>query len=201
MKQEKINFLSFLANALIAIIAVGGFIYSIYSNKETSETLEVVTTTFETYSDPFLQFDDYDYLKAIERMDCEHPPIGINYRYRNISNFPIRLKITSRRLLFDGRDFLKGPTHFDFSKEEMIIAPNDVIGFTVQKGQEFKSIFKNKRGILTPPFIEFHLNGIISNLSLTKKYEINLIDYIGVDCEQFGIKSVTHHHATYEKIK
>ena len=201
MKNSPVEWMALIFNGIIAVVALVGFAYTIFSNKEVTKTLETIKNTFETYSDPILQFDDYRWFFSGQKMDCANPPSGINFTYKNISNFPIKLLINKISLIFESQDFYQTTEpELRVFKAESLIAPQSTLGFSVMRGDNFKSIFKKKGNVYSKPFLEIHIDGIISNLSGTKKFRIKLIDFIGFDCNRFDLKNIINYEATYSPI-
>jgi hypothetical protein len=106
MEKEKLEKINYISNIVIATVAIAGFIYAIFSNRETSDTLKTITNTFETYTEPLLVFNDYDYLAYKGDLpSCDNLPIGINFSYKNASNFAVKFTRDSLRIKYNNQIF------------------------------------------------------------------------------------------------
>ena len=195
MKVLKIIY--YISTFIIAVVAITGIIYTISSNRETSETLKSINNTFETYTEPILVFDKYRlFNNKDEKLSCDNLPWGINFSYKNASNFPIKFKEDSILVKYGKLDLLDSKGKSDSTS----IAPNSTDAFTMID-RNFPSIFLKKKFIYDPPLLEITLYGIISNLSETKKYKIVLVTYIINDCQSFDAQNIINHSITYERIQ
>jgi len=195
MKNEKkhtiYEIIYFISTYFIAVIAILGFIYSINSSKKMSKTLESFNESIADFTEPVIKFNDYTYFyDKDKKMDCENAPIGIHFTYINKSIIPIKLngvcEISYGEMKFS-TDRIK---EINQSEDPIIISPGETNGTTMLRKEDFKMLL-NKKGIFAPPFLKIHFNGYVSNLSETRKYKVELITAIGVDCEQPTQRSIT----------
>jgi len=203
MKGSPFEWASLLFNGIIAIVAVTGFLYTVFSNRQVSETLKTITNTFETYSDPIFQFEGFDwiYRGKLRKISCENLPYGIAYRYKNISNFPIKLSNMESKIMFEDVVLAdKDNTDMVNAKSETVLAANSNFGYTVVAKDEIDAMFRKHSDIYRPPFLELHFSAIISNLSETKKYKIELVDYIGISCKNLPVQNIINHKTLISRI-
>lgn len=210
MKNTPVEWISLVFNGVIAVVALVGFAYTIISNRDTSKTLsdtskalETIKETFEIYTNPILEFHDFNWFNDNKKpLSCSNPPCGINYEYKNKSNFPIKLIIQKNEILYDGEILSSNqPLHQDEVEKETVIAPQSTIGFTVIKNDEFKTILAHNTSGYNGPRLELRIAGVISSLSGSKKYNIDITDHIVLSCDNYGTKNVIHHSGNFTQIQ
>lgn len=80
-----------LANVVIAACAVIALWFTISQNRGISDALNSARDAFNTQAFPVVGFDSYGWVasQGATKLDCEHPPIGINIIVKNFSVAPV----------------------------------------------------------------------------------------------------------------
>lgn len=196
----------YTSSIIIAFIAIFGYRMSVRSAKETSiilsktsnilnetsNALQKIDTSINSYIQPLLEFSNCSWFTKGKMGNCDNPPYAINTLYINASNVTIKIKNPQIKIYYgdiriDSSDFLNNN-----DKDEYItLATNREFGITrLFTNEAVKKLLKNQKHFSKPPFYRIDFSAIITTMNESKRYKINLINDIGLDCRDYSKKNL-----------
>jgi hypothetical protein len=179
----------YAATYALAIVAILGFFYSIYTSRQNSKMLTMFSDSIDNFTEPILQFYDLDWHwdeALYDTIDCGHPPHGINVKYINASNVPIKvlnpnLQVSMGGVVIPGQQLME-------KDSVIILSPGQLYGRSLYDPL-FPTFLNNKTGLYSPPFLDLRFTAIISTLNEAKKYRFALSNRISSSCTNYERKS------------
>jgi hypothetical protein len=198
--KDKWEIANHVSTFIVALIAVLGFVYAIRSSNETAKVLSNVSQGIVSITAPVLYFNEYDWFRG-DFFDCENPPVGINIKYANGSNMPIKIIKNYITVGTFVGDTVRGNYLLTLCDTlQSILSPKDVKAVSFTFNKEIQGLFVNKTMSGKPPYVYVRFNGVISNLSESVIYDVQLAHFIKYDCKALNVHSISKIEEKYTLI-
>jgi len=191
----------YIANYVLAAIAIFSLFLSIRSSKKVSEELKFIKDGLIHYTEPVIKLVQFNFmLGKNEEISCENPPIGLGVHIQNVS--PVPAEITKTQLdVYYGDKKLDDIIHkIGKDKIKSILVHGEIQKIGTQQKKLFIEYLSVPGIYLAETRLWFEVFVDFSNLRSKKKFRYYTKQEIYFDCEKPQMTEIVILDETIEPI-
>lgn len=178
----------YIANIVVAIIAIISLFLSIRSSGKVSEELKLIKNSLAPYTEPLIKITDFRWLTETEELSCEKLPIGIMIYYKNVSNVPAEVYSSDLEVFYGLKKFDDVTEKVGVNNSQHILVPGEQLNVFTQQKELFQKYLAEPDRLFLEPTLIIELKVAFSKFGEKKKYIYHTKQKIFFDCKQPTLK-------------
>lgn len=174
----------YIANYILAVIAIVSLFLSIRSSRKVSEELRLLKNSLTPYTEPLIKLTNYTWLTETGELSCEKLPIGIMVYFKNVSNVPVEVHSSDLEVSYGIKKFDDVTEKVGSEQNQQILVSGEQLNVFTQQKELFQKYLAQPDRLFIEPTLIIELKVRFSKLGENEKFIYYTKQKIFFDCKQ-----------------